>query len=164
MNASLSIAAILAADVTIDGLLRFLPGDARTTAVYTTWLTRSETPAAFMNTSVDTLWPSVFVTPGGEPKRHPQDFRVPGMTVMYPAVWCYAPMLKGIDYDTITRRVLLRAMALLEETGVIDPDTGLHGRLGWFGGQDGRRAEEYVDTWGASHLYQYRARWREEGS
>lgn len=164
MNCSTFIAATLAADSVVTALLSFLPGDTRTVRVYTTWLTREDTPAAFMKPSIDTLWPSVFISPGGQPKRHPQDYKIPGLTVLYPQVWCYCPMLAGIDFEQITRRVLHRAMQLLEEAPLVDPDTGIPGRIGWFGDQDGRRAEEYVDTWGASSMYQYRARWREEGS
>jgi len=163
VNAAPTIRAILAADPTISSLLNFLPNDTRTVRVYTTWLTRVETPTSFMRPDVDTLWPSIFVSRGGVPTRHPQDFRVPGMTAMYPQVWVYMPMLRGIDFEDRSALVLQRARVLLpEDLEVVDPHTGLKGRLRWWGDQPGREADEYTSTWGESSMYEYRARWREE--
>lgn len=161
MNALPAIQAALAGDSTIESLVQFLPNDIRANYVYTTWLTRDYTPDAFMQAEVDTLWPSIFLS-AGSPVRHPQDYKVPFMTVIYPQVWCYMPMLNGIDPFDRSRKVLQRAREILHDMAVADPDTLIPGRLGWFGDVAGRQADEYKDTWTESSLYEYRARWRNE--
>ena len=161
MNATAAIKAILEADATLEGMIQFLPGDTRTDYIYTKPLTRLLSPTAFQKPTVDTLWPSLYIA-SAAPVRHPQDYKIPYMTVIYPHVWCYVPTLEGIEYEEKARLILQRVRVLIHDIQVIDPDTGLSGRLAWFGDTAGREADEYTKVWAESSMYEYRARWRDE--
>lgn len=133
----------------IPAALQFLPGDIRTTPVYTLPLTRESTPDAFMRTDVDIPWPSVFVNNGRGPVPHPDAYKMGEVTqlvAIYPTVNIYVPNLAGIDAEGVIVAVKALALPLLDHHTYPDPDTGIGSRLLWTGDLGPRAAVEYPNT------------------
>lgn len=159
MNAQATIVAALNDSTVLTDLLIVLPGDDRDAAIYTEPIDHGSAPDAYMP-GTDTLRPSIYVSVGGAATEHPQAWKITDLAALYPECYVYAPVLSGFDGKTLVRKATDIVRGTLEGLAVADEDTGIPGRLGWFGDLPPHQATEFENTYAAGVRMQYRIRWR----